>query len=198
MKIKCIGKMMWMPVVALVAVLLVSERADAEIIMTIGDDGTDLTMTATGSYDLSLLEPSASTLLLGANALVGPSKNSFGWDTGGEGDPQEYSVEFIGSFTGTGLAISATSTTGTSPFFFYGPGGLMSLPAGAPQIGEVNETAIFAGVTLASLGMVAGETINVVWEGDSAIIQTIPEPASVGLVALVSGGIYFSRRFFRV
>jgi hypothetical protein len=198
MTAKNIGRMMRLLAIALVATVFIGKQADAEIIMTIGDDGTDLTMTATGSYDLSLLEPSASTLFLGINASVGPSKSTFGWDTGGEDDPQEYSVEFIGSFTGTGFANGATSTTGTSPFFFYGPGGLISLPAGAPQIGEVNETAVFEGVTLASLGMVAGETINVVWEGDSAIIQTIPAPASVGLLALVSGGIYFARRRFMI
>ena len=28
--------------------------------------------------------------------------------------------------------------------------------------------------------------------------QVIPEPASIGLLGLVSGGIYFSRRFFRI
>jgi hypothetical protein len=184
--------------VACLAVLFVSDRADAEIIMTISDNGTDLTMTATGSYDVSSLEPSIGNTFLGVNAVVVPTKGNFGWDTASEEGSKEYSVEFIGDLTGTGGAAPATSTTGTSPFFFLQTESILSLPGGAPSTGEVNETAVFAGVTLASLGMVAGESMNVVWEGDSAVIQTIPEPASLGLIGLVSGCIYFSRRFFMV
>jgi hypothetical protein len=37
------------------------------------------------------------------------------------------------------------------------------------------------------------------WYGVSAISYTaVPEPASIGLLGLVSGGIYFSRRFFMI
>jgi hypothetical protein len=184
-----------MGVLVLTCIVAGSRNANGEIIMTISDDGSDLTMSATGTYDLSGLGAEVGTIRMGRNAIVGTTKGTFGWDTETELGSKEYFIEFFGILTGTGSTDPAASTTGTTPFFVYMPTGMLSFPFDAPQSGIVNQTAIFTGVTLASLGMVPGEEVVGFWgENNIILIQTIPEPVSTGLIGLLIGCLSLSRR----
>lgn len=187
-------------VMALLALGLMASSAHGAIVMTIFDDGTNLTMTATGTYDLSGVTPINSFESDFNSAFVTPYffGGLYGWSVGN--NVLSYQVSFSASFT-AGAALSTpppTSLSTNTPFYFqYLSTGALSGPVirfaqGTPSIGSVNETAFFANTTLADIGMVAGETVTVSWSGDSAIIQTtaVPEPspllfAAVGVLIVV-------------
>jgi hypothetical protein len=190
----------------LFAIGSVVEEANASIIMTITDDGTNLTMRATGSYDFSSATPAPLVEDLGENAVVAPPMGLYGWESMDiNADPivlhQLFEVNFPGTLSGTGVAANANLVSTSSPFFFLfadletNPDfpiqySFVALDGSAPLVGVVDESATFFNTTLASLGMVEGESLTVTWQGDSATIQTyaIPEPASA-LMLLFGAGI---------
>lgn len=148
-----------------------------------------------GDYNVSELIP-ITGIQLGANAGVGPTFNQvFGWETGP--NSLRYAVNVSGTLTGTASAFPATSTSASLPFFFrLLNGSQLALPAGSSPVGTVDNTAFFAGHTLASLGMVAGESVTITWNGGSAVIQTfpVPEPGSALLMLLGAGSATVVRR----
>ena len=165
---------------SLLAVGMLTSVAKGELILTIADDGFNLIMTMTGSYDLSAATQNGS-FGLGSSAWVAPSFGVFGWEAiPGPG----YEATFTGSITSTGYATVPTNVSTTTPIFFYGDVSRIVLQGGSPLIGSVNNTAVFEGVTLSSLGMVAGESMTVSWQGDSATIQVVPEPSTWTLMAV--------------
>jgi hypothetical protein len=181
---------------SLITFIWFSGGANAVIIMTITDDGTDLTMTATGNYDFSLVAQDPDDGALGTNAAVAPGFFSgiYGWETG---TPQNtFTVAYSGTLTGTSNAFPADSISISNPFFFDLGDSNISFNDSAPIVGTVNNTAIFFNKTLASLGMVAGESVTVTWAGGSAIIQTsvIPEPSSTLLLGLSALGLAARRK----
>lgn len=162
---------------------------NAAILMTITDNGTDLTMTATGTYDFSSMTPNFDGgSALGANAMVGPSVSGvYGWETGA--GQNVFTVSYSGVLIGSSFAFPADSTSVTIPFYFVVSNSEIRFSSTTPLVGSVNESAIFSGTTVAGLGMVAGESVTITWAGDSATIQTlsIPEPSSTltyGVAAL--------------
>ena len=171
---------------------------NAAIVISITDDGTNLTMTATGTYDFSLLT-STSGSILGANAAVAPtiSSGGYGWEANGV----RYTLlPFSGILTGTVNAYPATLVTTTNPFWIDVRNSQISFRTGTLAVGSVNESAIFNGVTLASLGMVPGESISATWNGgDSITIQTfpVPEPSSALLFGFAAIGFAARRRRFQ-
>ena len=175
--------------------------AQAGIIMNIWDDGTDLYMSATGSYDLTNVA-SVAVISLGANAAIAPTFPIFGWETGTSAN---YSAAYSGVLTGTSNVFPASSTTTTNPFFFYNQVSRISFQTSAPTTGVVNEFAVFLGSTLATVGMVNGESIQVSWgRGGANEVATInvsapapvPEPATLLLLGggLVAAGVRRYRR----
>ncbi len=168
--------------------------ANADFVVRITDDGTDMTLRATGSYDFSALTPSNANTFVGAPAIVQPNDDILGLNIGFDFGPADvYEVSYDGILSGGGSRFTNNVTT-TNPFFLTnGPlGNSVFLQEGAPSIGTFNETAVFEGTTLADLGMVVGETVTITWEGDSGIITTavVPEPSSaiigfIGLVGLI-------------
>jgi hypothetical protein len=140
--------------------------SNAAIIMNIYDDGVDLFMTATGSYDFTNAA-TGSVSGLGENAAVAPTALLFGWETG-DGTTVGYSATYTGVLTGTLNAFPATSTTTTNPFFFWPLSNAIEVEIGNPLVGLVNETAVFSGTTFASLGMLPGETVTVSWGNGGA------------------------------
>lgn len=158
--------------------------AEAAITVTILEDGTGLTMQATGSYDLSTITPVGGANLGRVAAIIPAGMGDvYGWETGTSS--QRFNVTTTsGNITGTGVAVFPTNSTTTNPFYLLSSA--VVLQNGAPSVGTVNETAFFAGVTLASLGMTAGDTMTLTWSGDSATITTgiVPEPSSSALLGL--------------
>jgi MYXO-CTERM domain-containing protein len=182
--------------IAMFAILFLATNASyGAFILSITDDGTDLTMKATGSYDLTGIG-SAGGLQLGVNAAVAPaiSGGLYGWES--EPNTKYVPVAFSGNLTGTSNALTADFVSTTTPFNLNIGNNAIYLPTTASLTGTFDNIAIFEGVTLASLGMVAGETINVTWQGDSAIITTVntPEPATATLALLGLGGLMMRRR----
>lgn len=172
------------------------------IIMTITDDGTNLTMRATGSYDNTGLTKASKRLVVRYETFVIPDSGLFGWS----GSSSAYEVTVVGSLTGTGN-ISASSSqalvTTNIPFFiFLNNGGQASISFGPkdeesqlPISGTVDNTTVFGELTLADLGMVAGESLTVTWGTNTATIQTsaIPEP-SAALLGLLGAGFLLRRK----
>lgn len=172
-------------ILSLLAIGLLTSAAKGDMILTLSDDGFNLTMTLTGDYDFSDLTP-ASESGLGFPALIVPSAGIFGWETG---DAPGYTVTYSGSLSGTGVAFDPTSSSVTTPMWFYTSQSTIYLSSAFPTVGTVNNTAVFSGVTLASLGMIAGQTMTATWQGGSATISTIqavPEPSTWALVAVGS------------
>ncbi len=165
--------------------------ADAAITITITDDGTNLTMSATGTYDFSaapILATDSDTL--GFDSAFAPTFLVYGWDAGSQSNT--FAISHSGSLTATGDKFPADSMTTTNPFFIDLNNGIIVVSrSSAPLIGSVNETATFLNTTLASMGMVSGESLTVTWNGDSATIQTsaIPEPSSALLLGLGALGL---------
>ena len=177
-------------------------EAHASIIMSLTDDGTDLTMRATGTYDLSGAQVSTRFEPDFPSAFASPFSYGgiYGWGVGQ--DVLSYKVNSAGSFTDNsgGLTVPDPTSVSTSmPFYFQTmspDGAVIRFALGTPNSGTVNETAIWEDTTLADLGMVPGETITVSWSGDSVTIQTIaiPEPNSVALLIIGGVGVFYTRR----
>lgn len=180
------------------AVASLAMTANADITMNIWDDGTDLYMSAVGDYDLSNAVSTSNFSGLGANAVAWASFDLFGWETDlGTGASDSYEAIYSGVFTATAdSALGATSVTNTNPFFFSNFTSEIYFVSGASLTGSVDEFAVFAGETLASLGMVTGETVGVSWgnggfnEGGTINTIAIPAPgtlAFLGLAGLAGG-----------
>ncbi len=182
---------------ALITFISLAGGANAAILLTITDDGTDLTMTATGSYDFTAVGDNGTDQALGANAGVLPTTSGglYGWEV--TEATISFTVSYSGALTGTSNVFPADSITTTNPFFFDSSRSVIRFTEGTPLLGTVNETAVFNSITLASLGMVAGESVSVTWAGDSATIQTVasvPEPSSAILLGLGALGVAVHRR----
>lgn len=168
------------------SVALDSAPGYADITMNIFDDGSDLFLVASGNYDLTNAVFSKNGTNLGANAAVaGACCEAYGWETGFL-TTTRYEAVFSGALTATGDAFPATATITNTPFFFWGLGESINFVSSNPMVGSVNEWAVFENVTVASLGMVPGESITVSWGNDGMnergtinVGFSVPEPSSV-------------------
>lgn len=180
---------------AALAIIAAAPQACAAISVVISDNGTDLTMVATGSYDLT------NALLIGnggvgVNAVVLPAIGGgfYGWETTDDGFA--YSAVYTGTLAGTGNAYGAITASANIPFHVVRGFDYITFGFGAPTMGTVNNTATFANTTLASLGMVAGQSMTGTWglggADETITITTVPEPSALLLSAL--GSLFFLRR----
>ncbi|MDA7861978.1 PEP-CTERM sorting domain-containing protein [Akkermansiaceae bacterium] len=188
--------------ISLLAIGSLAVKAEAAIIMTLTDNGTDLTMRATGTYDLSGTEVSTRFEPDYPSAFASPFslEGIYGWGVGQ--DVLSYRVDSTGAFTdnsGGATVPLPTSVSTTMPFYFQtqsADGAVIRFAVGTPNNGTVNETAVWENTTLDDLGMVPGETITVSWPGDSATIQTVavPEPSAALLLGIGALSIAAHRR----
>jgi hypothetical protein len=159
-------------------------------VVTISEDGENLVMTASGSFDLSNVSPNSFDRGLGTNAAIAPTYHAYGWETG-EGSSDHYNVTFSGLLTGSVSAFPAQLVTTTVPFWFDLDQGQLVF-SDAVVSGFVNEMAVFENTSLSDLGMIAGEAVSASWglgtQDEQITIRVfaqIPEP-SITLL-LVSG-----------
>jgi MYXO-CTERM domain-containing protein len=174
--------------------------ANADITMNIWDDGVDLYMSATGTYDMTNATTTTTYSGLGTNAVMWAGTELYGWESWGtDSTSQSFVATYTGLLTGGDSSITASSVSTTNPFFFANFIGEIYFESTASLTGSVDELAIFSGETLASLGMVAGETVSVSWgnggldEGGTInVLGAIPAPGALALLGLA--GIATRRR----
>ena len=176
-------------------ILAATTHSKAAIYILISDNGTNLTMVATGTYDLTNAVVNGSTGGLGAKAYVIPNI-IYGWETN---SATRYTAIFSGTLTGTGIADAdglADTNSVSLPFFFHQSLNVVSFKDGVAVSGSINNSSTFNGITLASLGMVAGESVTGSWglggADETFSITTVPELSSCFLGAL--GLLLFLRR----
>ena len=178
---------------------VLSQQADASIAVTISDDGTDLTMRATGSYDFSQATRDSAPSHLDFNATVTPEYSIYGWQaTGNYTTLNTINISVSSPLTGTGSVWPADEVSTSTPFWIDTLGNDLYIAKTTANQGTVDETAVFYGTTLADLGMVAGETMTLSWVGDSMTVTTIPEPATFGFIGIFGIGALAVRRIFRM
>jgi hypothetical protein len=159
-------------------------------------DGADVVVTASGSVDVT-----GATLLEGEFNGDAHLAESSGFDrlwSLSHGDDL-YSIANSGSlFTEDFDQLNATSFSGDSfglwadtvfnAFILYVPDGFTS--------GTLSGTLTFSNTLLQDFGVIE-QTVS--WGGSpEQSVTVVPEPASIGLLGLVSGGLFFTRRIFTV
>jgi hypothetical protein len=180
---------------AVVAGAVIANQTLADVVLNV--DITDIsavTFSATGAP--SAVNDSSSSSLDGASLLnlftVAYADNqsaSSGSLFGSSSDALDTDLTPFQSLTGFDLNLYALSGTGA----------IQNFSTVSPAFsGSTTFDLSGSSILLGSTGdVIAGDTLN----GSGAVIgqwQAIPEPASIGLLGLVSCGIFFTRRIFAV
>jgi hypothetical protein len=181
-------------ILAVVAGAVIANQTLADVVLNV--DITDIsavTFSATGAP--SAVNDSSSSSLDGASLLnlftVAYADNqsaSSGSLFGSSSDALDLLLTPYGSLTGFDLNLFASSVEMQQNFSTVSPA----------FSGSTTFDLSGSSILLGSTGdVIAGDTLN----GSGAVIgqwQAIPEPASIGLLGLVSCGIFFTRRIFTV
>ncbi len=174
---------------------LMAINTHAALIFTIQQDGSDVTMTGSGSADITALSPAstavpyaavrASDAWVGVGA-IGASLQHYTGITG----PRP-----IGG--GTFFTLATTSSGDNFMMNYYS----LFLPQGYVSGSQLSGTATFSNKTIADLGLTEGTYVYTWGSGanaDSATIQVaaIPEPSVMALSVIFGGGVLAVRRIF--
>jgi hypothetical protein len=181
----------WHTVFCALLIIGTATQAGAALIIDVFQSGNNVVATATGSLDFTGLRPGTS----GASVLTNPS---LGILLVGVGAPSNlYIVSGPISLGPGGLSLASSSSgilvgvsvpiTGQPPRVWTDRSYVSGLP--------INSTAQWNNQTIASLGLTPGQYVYT-WPADSLTInvQAIPEPSSIGLMALGSLAILYRLR----
>lgn len=188
-----------------------ADDAAAAVVITLSDDGSDLTATATGSLDLAGLGPG---LLAGgtANGILarftapdthivelgsGPG-TLVGWYT--VSPPFEiyaltsFAAPQASSSSGTQIAIWGLNTGGGANAVFVSE----SYVSGTPFA----TSSTWSGLTVAGFGLIPGQYVNTLSNGETVTLeirsgpaQPVPLPAALPLLLAGLGALGLARRY---
>ena len=201
------------------SIIIFASQGYADVLFAFNEVGGTVTMTSSGSLNTGNLVPSflpdgwngwgvqgSKDIDVIGGANTGDITAQFGFSPGTD---LSAITNPGGPLTGTYLTVA--SVTGSKPFATYSGSndGYVTLEAGIGVVGsDIDIGGIWTpdqnwtwgpGATFASLGLNIGTyTVSDAVTSESITIQVVPEPAALSLIGLVSGGIYFSRRFFAV
>ncbi len=185
-----------------VAAVSASTSTQAAVIIQFLQDGANVTVTASGTFDQTGLTFVAG----GAKGSTSNLTASTGiFSIGPSGSINTYSGLTGPAAFGTG-SFTNTATTSGSAFQISGSQGRVSLPSPFTSGGPISSAAVFANRTLANLGLTTGQyvytapfdtiTVNV---GPFATVPgAVPEPAAwammIGGFGMVGGALRSARR----
>jgi hypothetical protein len=201
------------------SLVLFASQGYADVLFAFNEVGGTVTMTSSGSLDTTKLVSSGladgwtGTGFQGSKNIDIIGGTSFGGVDTLFGFSPGTDISAItnpgGPFTGADNNGFAAVTTGSKSFVTYSgtTDGWVTLEAGIGVVGSdiiggiwtPDQNWTWAGASFASLGLNIGTyTVSDASTSESITLQVIPEPASIGLLGLVSGGIFFTRRIFAV
>jgi hypothetical protein len=165
--------------------MLLCSSADADVIITFTDDGTHTTAAFSGSVDTGPLGAPTGSGVLQPTSIISPTTGLFAY--GGSVDRWE-GVTFSSPTTGYGSTGSLLGQTlGGDEFQFNASSGRLELPTGYVSGTSITGALLFAGVTVADLGI--APSVYTFGEGQTISVGTaaVPEPSTI--VMLLTGGL---------
>jgi hypothetical protein len=162
-------------------------------------DGADVVVTASGSVDVTgatfggdfaagdvhLAESSSN-----ADHLWNLAYSDDGYSIANSGSlfTENFDQLNATSFSGDSFGLWAADAVFNASFILYVPDGFTS--------GTLSGTLTFSNTLLQDFGVIE-QTVS--WGGSpEQSVTVVPEPASIGLLGLVSGGLFFTRRIFMI
>jgi hypothetical protein len=186
--------------VALVVLMLAPLQAHASVFtVTMSQQGSDVDVAGSGSFDLTGLFKQFSGG--SSSADVRPTSAELGVGAGGFGPVDGYAND--GSFgpglvgpTNFGAGGTSTPSGGSGTSFLFLENSNLVLPQGYVSGTAFTDTSVYSNASYASMGITPG---SYTWTWDTGAnslvlnVNSVPEPASVCLI-LVSGMALLGRR----
>lgn len=189
------GSLLWGVALWAACSLVPPSTAQAGVVYTFSQVGSDVQMTATGSLLLGSLTPGSSGTANAAFPLVSSGSGFPGGITtkiGANGDAYDsYTLPSLTSSGGTSIGTVASTNFDTVNVgstlsgFVFNVAGSVFVPGGYTSGATINATGTFTGKTIAGMGFIPG-TYTWAWAGvapDSVTITVVPEPGAASLVA---------------
>lgn len=175
--------------------------AQAGLVFTFAEVGSDVVMTATGSVDLTDLNANANqTWSAGSNGVQSGASNNEYVATGVPGNtttPYTTTFTTVGGSFGERAFLAPNSVSGDIAGFLDGAAtDFVWVPAGYVSGTALNGTSTFNNTTLAGMGLIPGD-YTWGWSGASpdtitVSVSAVPEPSTLALCGVAVAGIGFA------
>lgn len=175
--------------------------AQAGLVFTFAEVGSDVVMTATGSVDLTDLNADTNANWSAGNNGVqsGASRNEY-VATGVAGattTPYRTTFTTVGGSFGEIAFLAPSSVSGDIAGFLDGPAtDFVWVPAGYVSGTALNGTSTFNNTTFAGMGLIPGN-YTWSWNGSSpdtitVAVPAVPEPSTLALCGVAGAGLGFA------